>query len=252
MAKAMAQRWRRDPTHLIKAAAPSLSTDILEKNLSTTADNLEVLPNADLLVLAVKPQQLPEVIAQIKPHLREKSLIVSIAAGIELAWLDHHLPHMAIVRAMPNLGAAVGQAATPLIANIHVTSGQQRTVEILFQQLGITTWVPEDAQMDAFTALSGCGPAYVYVFVQAMQDAAIAMGIDAHTAETFTLQTVTGALALLSSNNASAAEWQARVTSPKGATAAALEVLTTHGFRETLQQAMQAAAARARALHQPI
>ena len=124
---------------------------------------------------------------------------------------------------MPNTPASVGLAATPMIANEHTSSKQKQQAELIFSQIGITTWAKNEEDMDSFTALSGSGPAYVFLFMEAMIEAAVALGLNESIAKTFTFQTFNGALKLAQNSDLSLTQLRTKVTSPGGTTAAALD-----------------------------
>lgn len=246
MAKAIAKGLVSNAALKLQAAAPSLTNGINEQGIRTYTDNLAVLADSDILILAVKPAQMDTVLTQIHSKLHPNTLIISVAAGLSLSWFAKHAPHSPIVRSMPNIAAAVGKAATPLIANQFVTHEQKQWAQHMFTSLGLITWVNKESDIDTYTALSGSGPAYIFMFMEAMMKAAITMGIPDDIAQSFTLQTFSGALNLATESNLTIAELRATVTSPKGTTAAAIEVFTQHGFDEIILEAMQAACKRAK------
>lgn len=245
MAKAMAKNLLNNKSIQLRVAAPSLSIGINADGIETYSDNLAITPDADVIILAVKPALMRHVLEEIHPTLPTNCLIISVASGLKLDWFALNRP---IVRAMPNIAAAMGQSATPLIANEWVTDAQKKLAEQLFSAMGMTTWVTEENQMDAFTALSGSGPAYVFLFIEAMANSAISLGLSKEIATSFALQTLQGALSLAKPGEHSVAELRAAVTSPAGTTAAAISVFTDRGFSELIHDAMQAAFERAKQL----
>ncbi len=248
MAKAIADGLLCDANYELRAASPSLPLYIPPHGIKTYPDNLAVVADADIIILAVKPAMMREVVAQMSSRLPSQCLVISIAAGIGLSWFTDYIPGTAVVRAMPNIAAAIGKAATPLIANQHTTLEQKKWAEHIFTQIGLTTWADKEADIDAFTALSGSGPAYIFKFMEAMIHAACDLGITDDIAKSFTLQTFQGALSLASENQLSLGELRKKVTSPGGTTAAAVEVLTQRGFDELIHAAMKAAYDRAQQL----
>ena len=248
MAKAMAKGLLRDKKNELRAASPSLATGINEEGIYTSPDNLAVIAGADIIILAVKPMQMAVVFEQISMQLPPHCLVISIATGKSLSWFANYSPGTAIVRAMPNLAAAIGKSATPLIANKFVTEEQKQWAEHVFTSIGLTTWAQKEADIDSFTALSGSGPAYIFMFMEAMIKAAIALGLSDDIAKSFALQTFDGALSLASESKLDLVQLRKMVTSPAGTTAAAIEVLTAHGFEEMIYAAMKAAHDRARVL----
>lgn len=249
MAKALFNGWRHHKTYQFQAASPSLAEAITSDGLKTTPNNHAVVPNADILILAVKPFQMPAVMHDIKDLLPPTCLLISVASGLTLDWFANQTPKgIAVIRAMPNIAATVLQSATPLIKNQFVTTHQQQLAEQLFSSIGITTWLHQETQMDIFTALSGSGPAYVFQFIKAMIQAAVKMGIDEQTAKAFALETIKGAVTLASPTHIDLQTLTDQVTSKGGTTAAALAVFDKLGFSETIEKAMKAAQIRAEEL----
>lgn len=248
MAQAMAQKLCLVREYTLQAASPTLTQGINAQGIKTDPNNQRVLSNADILILAVKPAQMNAVLEEIHALLPEKTIVISLAAGLNLSWLNKRCPNYPIVRAMPNIAAALGQSATPLIANQNLSENQKKQVEQMFNHLGITTWVNQENLMNAFTALSGSGPAYVFLFMHSMIKAAISLGIAEDIARLFTLQTVQGALCLASENKNTLEELIQQVTSPAGTTNAALTVFKNHDFETMIYQAISAATTRAKEL----
>ena len=239
MAKALVTKLLNNKTIHLSVAAPSLPIGMNADGIKTHSDNLAIIADADVVILAVKPAQTRLVLDQIASKLLPHCLIISVASGLSLTC--YNMNKRPVIRAMPNIAAAMGQSATPLIANEFVTNDQKKIAEQLFGSMGITTWLSEDREMDAFTALSGSGPAYVFLFMDAMINAAVDLGLPKHTATAFTLQTVQGALSLAKTSKNNLSELRAAVTSPAGTTAAAIKVFMDGGFNELIYQAMQAA-----------
>lgn len=210
----------------------------------------EVLGSAALVVLAVKPQQLSTALAAYGASLRPEQLLISVLAGVSLATLRHLAPQVnLIVRAMPNTSAAVGLSATAICMEQGKDVCGLDLAEALFCSVGSVVRVPE-GRMDAITALSGSGPAYVFALAEAMERGGIAAGLDVSVARELTKQTLLGAAQLLASQSQPPAELRRRVTSPGGTTMAALQVMQDADFSEMMQQAILAASARSRALAQ--
>jgi len=247
MAKSIAQGLRQHPRFHLSASSPSLSRSINEDGVKTYANNLEHVHQADVLLIAVKPNKVLDVLHDLHDLIPAHCVILSIAAGIRLETLARACSTgQAIVRGMPNTPIAVGKGATPLIANAFVNVSQKALVDSLFQCSGITSWIDCEADMDSFTALSGSGPAYVFLFMEAMESAARKLGLPDEQARSFTLQTVSGAVALAEQSEQSAQDLRKKVTSPAGTTAAAIAILQQRGLDELIYDAMQAAKARAR------
>lgn len=248
MAQAIVKGLSASKNYAMKAASPSLLRGINQLGVGTYSDNKEVISDADLLILAVKPAQMSAVLTEISALLQPKTIVISLAAGLGLSWLEKYCPDKPMVRAMPNIAAALGQSATPLIANANVTDKQKKEVEHLFKYLGLVTWVSEENLMNAYTALSGSGPAYVFLFMDAMINAAISLGITEDIAHLFTLQTFQGALCLASENQNTLKDLIKQVTSPAGTTAAALDIFMQHDLKNIVHEAMAAATKRANEL----
>ena len=213
------------------------------------AENWEAARAAGTLILAVKPQVMPEAVAELRPALSHRPLIVSIAAGVTTARLARWLGEdQAIVRAMPNTPALMGSGATGLFANARVDARGRERAEHLMRSVGVVVWLEDEAELDAVTALSGSGPAYAFALMEAMEAAGIELGLQPETARLLTLQTVFGAARLALESEDGPARLREQVTSPGGTTQAALEVFARAGFQRTVGQAIKAAAARAREL----
>jgi pyrroline-5-carboxylate reductase len=218
--------------------------------IEVDSDNLTAATHSDIWVFAVKPQVMKTVCEALSELAQEKKpLIVSIAAGISATQLNQWLGgNLAIVRTMPNTPALLGAGATGLFANGSVTDAQKQHVETLMQATGITVSIEEEAMMDAVTAVSGSGPAYVFLLAEAMQAAGVAQGLSAEVARALTNQTLLGAARMLTETDASADVLRQRVTSPGGTTQAAIESFEANGFRDIVNHAIAAATLRGRAL----
>jgi pyrroline-5-carboxylate reductase len=193
-------------------------------------------------VFAVKPQIAPEVLASLAPFVAGTTVVLSIMAGRTLRFLAHNLPRAALVRAMPNTPAAIGRGITVAVANPRVSPEQRALVDALLSAVGAVEWVTDEALMDAVTALSGSGPAYVFLLAEAMARAGAAAGLTPRLAATLARATVSGAGELLNRSPLDAASLRQNVTSPGGTTAAALEVLMAEDGLERLMTAAIAAA----------
>lgn len=211
-----------------------------------TADAMD----CQLLVLAVKPQIMATVAQDLQPHVQQcQPLIVSVAAGIRCDDLDRWLGgNMAIVRTMPNTPALVQSGASGLFANTHVSSEQKNLAESVMRAVGLSLWVEKEELLDAVTAVSGSGPAYYLLMMEAMTQAGCQLGLDEKTAQLLTIQTAFGAAKMALESELSPAELRAQVTSPNGTTAAAIAHLQQQGYEILMQAAMQAASNRAKEL----
>ena len=198
-------------------------------------------------MLAVKPQQLQSVIRQIAPAWQQDKLLISIAAGIRLdditRWLDFE--QAAIVRAMPNTPSLVQAGATALCANNYVTSAQHELAESMLRAVGLALWISDEKQMDAVTALSGSGPAYFFLVLEALQTAGMELGLPEETARLLALETSFGAAKMALESDESACVLRQRVTSPGGTTERALDVFEEGDLRGLFSKALTAAAQRA-------
>src|SRR3954469_4719449 len=143
-------------------------------------DNLVVASEADILVLSVKPQVMARVLDQVAPHIRPEALVVSIAAGISISAIETRLPHARVIRTMPNTPALVGAAATAIAAGGHATTDDLNATRRIFDSVGMTV-VLDEYQMDAVTGLSGSGPAYIFLIIEALSDAGVKVGLSRHT-----------------------------------------------------------------------
>jgi pyrroline-5-carboxylate reductase len=203
-----------------------------------------------VVVLAVKPQLVDEVLAGIGPLTGKRTVLLSIVAGRTLANLARPLPKgTAIVRAMPNTPAAIRQGISVAVANEAVTRAQKRVCDALLGAVGEVIWIENESLMDAVTAVSGSGPAYVFLLAECLADAGVKVGLDPALAAQLARETIAGAGALMRQSGLPAAELRKNVTSPKGTTAAALEVLMGKGgFEDLLARAVKAAAKRSKEL----
>ena len=249
MARAIAESLRNNNEWQLFAAAPSLPDKANPKGITTHFSNSVIAEQADVVIIAVKPDKVRNVLIEIKPMLSKHCVVVSIAAGITLEKLADACPSgQAIVRSMPNTPIAVSKGATALIANTFVSDEQISVVNQLFQCSGITAWVSEENDINALTALSGSGPAYFFLFLEAMIAAARQLGIEDSVATSFALQTMSGTSALLETTGLSPEHLRNKVTSPAGTTAAAIAILQNNEFEALISKAMHAAFTRAQEL----
>lgn len=211
--------------------------------VQTTSDNLEAVAGADVVVLAVKPQVMQAVAEALAPALAERRpLLVSIAAGIDVRSLDQWLGgNQPIVRSMPNTPALVKRGATALYAAAAVSPAQRDLAERILRAVGTVLWVDDEASLDAVTAVSGSGPAYFFLVMEAMQAAGEQLGLTPEQARDLTLQTALGAAQMAVESDVDAAELRRRVTSPGGTTERAIASFETAGLRETFLRALSAA-----------
>lgn len=214
----------------------------------TTAESLPGAANADIILLAVKPQQMRDVCIFLG-SLLQKQLIISIAAGIRTHDLSRWLgKYEYIVRVMPNTPAQIQAGISALYAMPAVTSAQHVEAESILKAAGEVTWLEDEAQMDAVTAISGSGPAYVFYFIEALQQAAIELGLTPDQARLLSTQTFTGASALAARSHEDPAELRAQVTSKGGTTEQALRMLEAAGVKSAIVKAAKAAAEKSQEL----
>lgn len=213
-----------------------------------TTEHLPSVVGADIIVLAVKPQQLRDIAIFLASFLNEQ-LIISIAAGISCQALSRWLNgYNAIVRVMPNTPAQIQAGISGLYAAEGVSMEQREQANLLLSAVGSTLWVDDESKIDAVTAISGSGPAYVFYFIEALEQAALELGFDQEQARTLSLQTFLGASQLASQSASPAAELRAQVTSKGGTTASAIQSMEQASIKQAIIQAAHAAAARAHEL----
>ncbi len=216
--------------------------------VKTSADNEAVVMHVEILVLAVKPQLLAEVAKTLARAVQKKKpLVISIAAGVRLEdidrWLGGELP---IVRSMPNTAALIGSGATGLYANERVNESMRNQAESILRAVGVTVWLKDEYLMDVVTALSGSGPAYFFLVMEALEEAAIESGLDPKQARLLTLETAFGAAKMALEGLEEPSQLRRRVTSPGGTTEQAMKVLEQGDIRHLFKKAVQAAVNRSR------
>jgi pyrroline-5-carboxylate reductase len=216
------------------------------------ADNSALLAESDVVVVAVKPDKVRPVLTHLEGD-RSRPLWISIAAGVTLDRLKAALGADArIVRAMPNTPAQVHAGATALCASSRVQDADRAAARALFEAVGLVWEAPSEDLLDAATGLSGSGPAYVFVLIEALADAGVRMGLPREAAQQLSSQTVFGAAKLLLESGLHPAQLKDRVASPGGTTIAGLERLEARGFRAALHEAVEAATRRSRELRAPL
>lgn len=233
----------------IRVAEPNAETrEALGRDFGVACyvENRLAVAEAEILVLAVKPQIMPTIHADLRDTLqRTRPLLISIAAGVRIdqleRWFGHTLP---IVRCMPNTPALIGAGATGLCANGRVGPLQRAQAQHVLNATGLTRWIDDEAQMDTVTALSGSGPAYFFALVEALEAAAVAQGLPRDTARALAAQTCLGAGRMLVESGEDPAELRRRVTSPNGTTQAALESFHNDGLPRIVARAVAAATLR--------
>lgn len=234
------QVWVSDPSEARRAALAD------RYGVSVTADNQALVNQCDLLLLAVKPQ----IFQRVVPDLQASTtpcLLLSIMAGVTLSQLEQAVPNWAVVRAMPNTPATVGAGMTAIAAGLHVQPDQLTQARRIFEAVGQVVEVSESL-MDAVTGLSGSGPAYVALMVEALADGGVAAGLPRGIAAQLALQTVLGTAQLMAETHLHPALLKDQVTSPGGTTIAGVAQLERSGLRSALIEAVQAACNRSKAL----
>ena len=214
-----------------------------EHGITVYESNQQAISGADLIVLAVKPQIMKAVCLALAPHLQANQLIVSIAAGISCASLNNWLGPQPLVRCMPNTPALVRQGVSGLFANAQVSATQREQAEQVLSAVGMVLWLDNEAQIDAVTAVSGSGPAYFFLLIEAMSAAGVQLGLTPETATQLSIQTALGAARMAVSSDVDAGELR-RVTSPNGTTEAAIKTFQAGGFAALVENALTAAATR--------
>jgi pyrroline-5-carboxylate reductase len=216
--------------------------------IRTTTRNRDVTQSADVLVLSIKPQVLSKVMKGINLDVRADALVLSIIAGARISVIVEGLRHAAVVRAMPNTPGQFGEGMTVWTSTPHVSEKQRQQAQQILQALGKEIWMEDEVYLDMATALSGTGPAYVFLFIEALIDAGVHMGFSRHVAEEMVIQTIKGSVRVVEELGRHPATLRNMVTSPGGTSAAALYELEKGGFRTILSKAVFAAYQRSKEL----
>jgi pyrroline-5-carboxylate reductase len=224
--------------------------DYITQNIGveTTDDNILVAKSTDLIVLGVKPQYLPQVLGGLRPHLTEQHLVISIAAGIRIDFIESCLkPGVRVIRVMPNQPLMVGATAAGYALGSHASKEDSQTVQDIFDQNGIAFLLPEHL-LDAVTGLSGSGPAYVYMIIEAMADGGVLAGLPRDVSIQLAAQTVLGAAKSVLDTGKHPGALKDMVASPAGTTIEGLQILENAGIRGALMEAVDSAARRSKEL----
>ena len=228
------------PKQIVVSGKDAASLENLHKKygLETTEDNAWVMENADVVFLSVKPQVLPAVITEISPMVKENQLFVSIAAGKTIAWIEQEFgKEIRLVRVMPNTPALVGEGCAGLCANANVSEKEMELVKTIFDSCGTSYVVPEHL-IDVVGAIAGSAPAYVFMFMEAMADAAVAAGMPRDMAYKMASQTVLGSGKLMLETGKHPGELKDMVCSPGGTTICGVKVLEEQGMRSAIMNAL--------------
>lgn len=239
-----------DADRIIVSDALKRRLDELRKmyGVETSQDNKNVMKSSDIVILAVKPQNMPEVLEGVADLYHHRKLVISIAAGIPTRLIEGHLGEKArVVRAMPNTPALIGEGAAAIARGAHATDTDIEAACQIFEAVGIAVTVKEGL-MDAVTGLSGSGPAYAFLIIEALADAGVNLGLGRDVALKLSAQTIMGAAKLCLTEKRHPAELKDMVTSPGGTTIAGLKVLEAGKLRATLMAAVEAAALRSKEL----
>lgn len=237
------------PSQICVSARRAERVEELKKTYGVLGgSNAEVARHSDVLVLAVKPQILDQVLRGIAPDVSSDQLIVSVAAGVPIAAIERRLhPPMRIVRAMPNTPATIGAGATAITLGEHATETDLVTAKTIFDSVGLTV-VLEENQLDAVTGLSGSGPAYIFLIIEALADAGVKVGLSRRASMQLAAQTVLGSAKLLIESGLHPGMLKDGVTSPGGTAIAGLHTLEAGGLRNVLMNAVETATRRSREL----
>lgn len=215
-----------------------------DHGIDTFADNADAIQGADVVVLAVKPQVMKSVCEELRPHLMPRQLVVSVAAGITCASLAGWLGDRSVVRCMPNTPVVLRLGVSGLYANALVNAKQRTDAEQLLSAVGLAVWLDQEHQLDAVTAVSGSGPAYFFLLIEAITRAGEQLGLPRETAVQLTLQTALGAAHMALASDVDVCELRRRVTSPGGTTEAAIKSFQSGGLEALVERALAAAARR--------
>jgi len=220
-----------------------------EIGVQTTTDNLAAIRAADIIIYAVKPQILPAVLEETAGVLDMDKLIISIAAGVSLTAIESKLDkELRLIRVMPNICASVGMSASAIAAGKHVQKGDIELSKTIFDSVGDCIFLAENELMDAITGLSGSGPAYIFLIIDAMADAGVKVGLSRRNSLLLAAQTVSGAAKMLLETGDHPGQLKDQVTSPGGTAIAGLHTLEKGGLRTTIINAVEAATSRSKEL----
>jgi pyrroline-5-carboxylate reductase len=235
--------------HVVVSDMSSARRELLTRDyqVNALADNREAVKNAELIVLEVNPQNLPQVMDEIK-GLGRQQLALSIVAGATLSSLCHGLNHSSVIRAMPNMPAQIGEGMTVWTATAQTGQKQRKLAQTVLGALGKETYVADEKYLDMATALSGSGPAYVFLFIEALIDAGVHIGLARDVAQNLVMQTILGSTRTVEKTGKHPAALRNMVTSPGGTTTEALLELEKGGFRSLFLEAVAAAYKKAQRL----
>ncbi len=232
-----------DPQHIIASGPKKRRGEELTKRygIRHTTNNVNAVRNVNIVVLSIKPQVLPEVLEELERKIPPEALVISVVAGAPVKRITAGLQHQTVVRVMPNTPVRVGKGMSVWMATDSVSEAQREAARMIFKSLGEEIFVAHEYYLDMATALSGSGPAYVFLFIEALVDAGVHMGFSRRVAEALVLQTMEGSVAFARKHQRHPAELRNMVTSPGGTTADALYQLEKGGFRTITSKAVFAA-----------
>lgn len=249
MVKCLLTKGIAVPQDIVVSEVSPLRRELLSKEygVNTVADNRKAIKGAELIILAIKPQDLSEVMEEIK-NLSPEQVVLSIVAGASLDSLCKGLNHRRMIRAMPNMPAQIGEGMTVWTTSVEVSQKQKEMAQSILSALGEGIYVPDEKYLDMATALSGSGPAYVFLFIEALIDAGVHIGLPRDTAQKLVIRTLLGSTHAVQNTGKHPAELRSMVTSPGGTTTEALLRLERGGFRSVLLEAVAAAYDKAKQL----
>jgi pyrroline-5-carboxylate reductase len=233
-------RLEPTPAVVIAEKRPERAAELADRLGVRVASMSDAVSDADVVVLAVKPQDFRAMLAELAPCLRSGALVISIAAGISTTMMEELMPSFAVIRVMPNTPARINRGVAGISAGSACTAADLDLAARLMESVGVVVRVPESLQ-DAVTAVSGSGPAYVFYLAEAMIAAGMEMGLSAADARVMTVNTILGAGELLAASDEDPAVLRANVTSPNGTTAAAIASMEASSIRDAIKAAMTAA-----------
>ena len=216
--------------------------------ISATKDSLQAVKDKEIVILAIKPQALDTVAARLKGALIPAQLVISIVAGKSIKTISNGLAHNCLVRSMPNTPAQIGEGITVWTATPQVNAQQKKWAASILQVMGTEIFVDDEKYLDMATAVSGSGPAYVFLFIESLEAAAVKLGFTPEVGQQLVMQTLMGSAHLLHSSGKTPQELRRMVTSPGGTTAEAIAVFEKGGFSKLIEQAIAAAYDRAKKL----
>lgn len=246
----IAEGFPAEQIHVADSQTDTLNALKSQYAVKTFADNIQAIQAVDVVILAVKPQFIQSVCKQLSAHWQTPQLLISIAAGIRVddiaRWMGQ--ANTAIVRAMPNTPSLVNAGASALFANAHASAAQKEQAEGILRAVGLSIWLTDEQKMDAVTALSGSGPAYFFLVMEAMETAAVELGLPRETARLLCIETAFGAAKMALESDLPAATLRQQVTSPGGTTERAIHELQDGGLEGLFENALVSAALRSREL----